>query len=437
MHDPRSVTFDPMVTNIWDLHKGEYIVIEEVLTLPEIRQRWPGRGQLVKADKTLGLPTRPHKGVQSPTERISNALFGKASKSSETLPRSKVRTYWLKDPTFNTETNRPAFAGGRMVIRGGEDIILVDQPNQYWDGIFPIDGFNWDIDPDHGWGRGEIQKLTRLNEAIDRSGDGFVRNFLLNNNTVVIGDADALDPSQWGNLTNLEGLVIKKRPGRELRREPPPVLPPEFAQIPAQLIELGSMLTGMREVTQGVRPGGTTSGVAIEGLQASALTLVRRVARNLEATLSGVGQKLVSRIFQFYDKDRVMMMLGETEAWKQYAFLRDGLLKELRTGSNGNLLPPEDFRKRLNNAFRDFRFLIRPGSSLAASRIQRGLQAVNLFQLGLIDDEEVLRTVEWPNRDEVLQRARVKQAAQGNVPRTGSAQAQRKTLSSMEELGGL
>ncbi|MFQ5757179.1 MAG: hypothetical protein ACE5H7_13965 [Acidiferrobacterales bacterium] len=434
--DPRTVSFDPFVTDISRLADAQYIIIEKVMTLQEIRLRYPGRGQLVTAESNLGPPTRAHTGIKSPTSHISSVahLPGKPQ-STDAIPRATVKIYWLRDDQLDPATGKPMFPNGRFIVRGG-NIILADDQNPFWDGNFPIDGFNWDIDIEHAWGRGEVQRFTRIQNSIDRIGDSLVRNMLINNNTVLIGDNDALDPDQWKTLTNIEGLIIKKRAGREFTRQAPPVLPPEFFGIPRQLIDLISMLSGMREVVQGTRPGGITSGVAVEGLQQSALTLVRRVARNLETTMCGVGQKLISRIFQFFNSDRMLMRVGQNEDWQSYAFSRKELLQQVLINGDGSPVPTEDIGLRLRSAFNDFRFLIRPGSSLAQSRIQRGIQAISLFQLGLIDDEEVMRVVEWPDRDAVLQRAKIKQAASGQMPRTGSAQAQRRVASSLEKLGG-
>lgn len=443
--DSRTVMFDPMVVEIGRMSEGQYVIVKEVLPLSEIRKRYPVRGQLVTPEESLGLPVRPHRRTTSPIERTTpsetTSVFGFSRarrKAGDVIPRASITTAYIADDRFDPELNRPAFPGGRRIIRA-KDILLADDPNPFWDGVQPIDGLNWDIDPDHAWGRGEVQRLVRVQESLDRLGDSLIRNLLINNNSVTIADLDALDPEEWGKISNLEGLIIKKRPGREYKREAPPVLPPEFFDVPQKLIDIGSGLTGLREVTQGVRPGGITSGVAIEGLQLSALTLVRRVARNLETTLSSVGQKLISRIFQFFDEDRMVMRLGPSDEWQQYSFSRQELLRQLRTDpKTGELLSPADFRKRMRNAFSEFKFLIRPGSSLASSRMQRGLMAVNLLQLGVIPAREVLRVVEWPgDHDTLLQEAAAERAAMGGGgPATGSAQAQRRSMTSMEKLGG-
>jgi len=103
------------------------------------------------------------------------------------------------------------------------------------------------------------------------------------------------------------------------------------------------------------------------------------------------------------------MTLGPTKEWQEYVFRRVDILKGIdpTTGAISQVVGDE-----LRSFFTQFRFKVTPLSSMPMNRIQRGLMAMQLANAGLIDGEEVLRTIEWPNYRAVLERAQGQQAQQ-------------------------
>lgn len=108
----------------------------------------------------------------------------------------------------------------------------------------------------------------------------------------------------------------------------------------------------------------------MEGLQFSRQTLVRSVARRLETMLERIGQKLISRIFQFYNADKVLFQLGSSREWIAYTFERQRLLED----DSGDARSVEDRQVM----WRDFKFMVVPHSSLAMTRVQRVMAALQL-----------------------------------------------------------
>jgi hypothetical protein len=143
---------------------------------------------------------------------------------------------------------------------------------------------------------------------------------------------------------------------------------------------------------------GNTSGAAIESLQIAASTAIRLKARQLEALQSRIGQKRISRIFQYYTEDRVFNLLGDDGKFHKYVWERDKVRRIL-----------EENNISITQAFQEFRYKIIPASSLAITKWQKGLVAMQLYQAGIIDGEEVLKILEWPNWEEVYARMKEKQ----------------------------
>jgi hypothetical protein len=162
-----------------------------------------------------------------------------------------------------------------------------------------------------------------------------------------------------------------------------------------QFIE--SRAGGFPEILSKGKAGQAQSGLGIEALQMSASAMIRLKSRSLEGLIQRMGQKVISRVIQFYTNDRVLHILGPGAEFTEYTFLRRAFTEALG---------PEALR----DAHRTFRFRVVPGSSLALTRIQKGLMAVQLYSMGCIDREAVLEAVEWPNRKSILMRTIQEQA---------------------------
>lgn len=372
--DPRRMLIDPMVMEAEHLHQAAYMCMETFDTLGNIRQRFPGRGMLVTPDrKYSSFISEKHRsqnvGVLSSVLRSFPQIFkpGPAIKEGP-IPRATMREYWLRDPQLGQD-GQPLFPTGRRIIRAG-DIILSDEKNPYWDGMFPIDMFDWNLDFDSPWGIGEVNELRRLQEAFNRIGDGIIRNALLSNNVKVIADMDALEPDKWDELTNEGGIIIKKRPGRELTYEMPKELPQYLFQLMSSLLSFCDMLTGNVDPSGEKTGAQAISAAALEGLQSQAQTLIRQISRRYENLLERVGQKLISRVCQYYTSDRILQLVGPSKEWLSYVYERQKIFMD----DKGNVRKALDTEKM----FSDFRFLVVPGSSLANTRVQRTMMAMQL-----------------------------------------------------------
>lgn len=367
--DPRRVRLDPMITAAADLDKAQYIRLDTVLPLHEIRTSFPGRGTLVVADERLApfaSSMRGAKGIYGTLVGDSSRPYrsGSASKVGA-IPRATIKEYWIRDPQMNTD-GALLFPGGRHTIRCG-DVILVDEPNPYLDGGWDLEMFEWDVDFETPYGLDEIQDLRRIQESLNRIGDSWVHNLLLGANFRVIADLDALDPDQWDKLDNEAGLIIRKKPNRQLEYQPPVPADPATPQYIEGLIRLCDLLTGNSDA-QG--KSAVEGSAALEGLQMARQTLVRAVARRMESMLERVGQKLISRIFQFYTSDRVLFQMGPSRDWIAYTYERQRLLED----DNGKTRDKDEMVKM----YRDFKFMVSPLSSLALTRVQRTLAALQM-----------------------------------------------------------
>lgn len=399
------VILDPKVTEAARVSKNsDYLSITRVVTLDELRTRFPGRGASVAADSKLSnLTPREAGGSKTVLSPVLDA-FRKAPEAA--LGRAEVIETWVRD-WRRTASGDPMFPGGRLIIRA-KDLVLWDGPNPYWDGRWPVDWFDWGVDPQHVWGRSAIELLRHIQLPFNQLMDGLVRNQLLSNVMAIVADYDAVPPEMWKKLQKIDDTLIIRKQNRNatFTIEAPPAFGADKLNIARQMFTMAQLLTGVTDVTLGETPGSLQSGVAIEGLQEGANLMNRARASRLEDFYERVGQKLIARIFQFYDTDRVAGMLGPLPDAEEYGKKRQELFFE--PSEDGELTPTSPETRR--RALRDFRFAVSPGSSAPGTRTNRAKMMVQLHAAGLAAGEDVLAAADFPEPQEMLQRAQAELA---------------------------
>lgn len=420
--DPRNVRIDPAVTRSYELAKAQYVIVDSIEPLWELWRRYSVRGQLVKADDRFSsvageADARP--GMSGwMLSKIQQVLKAGPTPTSAAVPRAYVREYQFVDPTLNDD-GTPRYPAGRFILRGGNDVILEDRPNPYWDGGWDLEMVDSLPDLDHPWGSSEVEALRRIQEAVNRVGDLFVRNRVASGNIRVTADHNALENDAVTKLKALNAIILTKRMGTTVDVTMPEAMPPDMLSFIDQSIRLADYLTGLSDPTIDGRFE-VRSGVQFEGLQAAAQTLVRATARRMESYLQRIGQKWISRIFQFYTNDRLMSLLGPGPEFTTFSFERQLLLREIVTKAQRELqedmaknptqsMDPDALSKRIEQqvrvASRDFRFKITPGSSLASTKMQRSMLFAQLAMNGILPRGKVLEEIGFVNPDELIEQA--------------------------------
>jgi len=394
-YDPRALYFDPLVRKSYLLAEGEYVIVEDVWSLEKAKDIFPKRADMYTPSAGLNryINQRDNGFFASIKNRVFKPREDKIAISE--IPRVYVREFWLRDRSKNSSGAYRFDNASRKVVMVGE-IIADDGPNPYNDGDFPIDLFGWHTDFDSAWSWGDVELLKNPQELMNKIIATVLENIALMSNAIWIGDQDALTKEEWIRLNNAPGSYVKKRPGRELRREPGVPLPTYVLDTLGKLEISSEKITGMVDVVRGITSGQVASGVGIESLQMMAQALIRLRARSLEAVHERVGRKLISRIFQYYRPDKIFEVLRETKDIDPKTI--ESIVSEL--------LKP--ISKRKAEAWTDIAFSIEPWSSLGLAQSQRRIESMRLYELKAIDDQALLDDLEYPHRNEVLKRMQSK-----------------------------
>lgn len=432
--DPRACGMDPMVVASKDGDGGEYTMIEEFCPLDYVRSEFPGRGALVEPNERLSgydsAPQEPKTTAQMLKGTFSRLFRSQQPELQSAIPKTVIQEYFIKDRRKNIEDDGVVpitqtttkwceergipFPGGRRIIRAGK-IILEDTWNPYWDGAPPLDAMSWKIDLESMWGPDEIQGVKRMQEAVNRLGDAYTKNAIINSVVRVVMDYGALSPDERNKLSNAVGEIIEKAPGRAFEYQVPPTLPVEIINFATQMMEwIRQKIGAVIPPTQKQVPSIVT-GPAIEGLQLMIEGPIRTAARRMEEFYTRIGQKMVSRVFQYYTADRIIQLVGPSDKWVQFEFKRSNLILD----SKGQPRTKEDLVK----AFQDFYFVVEPGSSLAATRVQRAMMAFQLSQAGMLHPIEVLKELGYLNPEEKMKEAQAARGA-GLIPDPQNAKGQ-------------
>ena len=414
MFDPRQVALDPTVVHAVDLQeRAEYLQVREVVALNAVRERYPSRGWSVRPTTRwsrygTGRGTTGPGGprIESPLPQPWRRRDDETVNSE--VPRVELRHTWFKDYERD-ESGSPLRRRPRHVryVVDGEGIVLKDERQVYAHGQIPGHLFDWGIEFEHPFGLPLISGLRRTQYTLERIIGQVVSNVIMTNKIKVVADANALDPKTWNDLTqNLNGIYIKKRQGHNLTYElPNNVVPGYIINVIELLLRGMQMVTGMDEGIAGRAPK-NLSGVAIDALQTNAQSVVRLIARSFEGWLERVFQQVIALIFQYYTSDRLLHLIGPGQELMEFEFNRQTFLR-------GDDQMPYSERDQ-QSLWQDFEFRVVPGSSLAMTRLQKGVIALNLYQAGLLPGMEVLRATEWPNPEETFEKAKAEfQAGMG------------------------
>ena len=247
---------DPLATNVED---AEYLIYADYFHVNKLKAKYPEKAEyLVGADVHFSeLVNDRDSGA-----RIDNQVL--------------VLEVWCRDYTtidVEEEENgqivkkkKRKYPRGRVITSAPElGVILEDKENPYNSGRFPFFLFK-DIDvPFQFWGEGECKWLLSPQRQINDLYNQVIDNAKSTANMQWIVDKNAGIPK--GELTNRPGLIIRKNPGTEVRRESPPSMPMYVQQMVETLKADVEVISGIHDVTRGQTPSGVQSAAAIVALQ--------------------------------------------------------------------------------------------------------------------------------------------------------------------------
>ncbi len=305
--------------------------------------------------------------------------------------------------------------GRKLCVAGG--VLLDSGPIPYDDGKAPYGRLVNYIDPRSFWGISEVEQLEKpqmlFNRIISYMTDIFA---LMGNPVWIVDDTAGIDTD---NIINRPGLVIEKTQGSEVRRESGVSINPDLFQLADRLRIWFNEQSGNSDVTAGRRPEGITAMGAINALQEASQTRLRLKSRNLDAYLQDMGQLYLARVLQFKTVPEMIRVTNNPAVQKYFKFhvedavdpvtgeptgQKQARVRPYEMNQSGQMMPGEEKVFPISGSF-DVR--VNTGSQLPFAKTEKINLAKALFNDGVIDQQEYLKAVEWPNWEQVVERMKM------------------------------
>lgn len=441
--DPLHCYPDP---NAQDVNKkSRFFILAKPVDLAEMKRQYPEKGKFVKSDVMDLVRDNKHDldetHYKSPIDNKTVIEGSSPYDLGQKDQALKITCYLLSDDydeekkeeidpvtgqVVKTEfIQKLKYPRGRKIcVAGG--VVLEDDHNPFEDGKFPYSRLLNYVLPREFWGISEVEQLQSPQKIFNKLISFALDVLTLMGNPIWVVDNDSgIDTD---NLVNRPGLVVEKNKGSEARREEGVQLQPYVLQMADMVRGWFDGVSGANDVTRGVRPEGVTAASAISSLQEAAQTRLRLKSRNLDAYLQDFGQQYLSRVLQYRTAPQIYRLTNNENAQKYFRFY----VKNDEAGNKyavvqpfnqdpatGKLLEgtPNEYQLRGQLDVR-----VGTGSSLPFAKDDKFNQAERMFNMGVIDDEELLKTSDWPNWQAVLERVNAKKA-QAEQAKMGAAPA--------------
>ncbi len=422
-------------------------VVAEPVDMDEIKAEYPDKAKWIKADlvdliqgNKRDLDSAKYK---SPVDNRTTMDGGSNFEFNASDQVLKITCYYLDDteieedegkPDLDPETQAPLLDdmgqpkmtytqkrkypnGRKACIAGG--VVLHDGAMDLDEPLHPYVKFANYIDPREFWGISEVEQLKGPQNIFNKIYSFVLDVMTLMGNPIWVVDSDS--EVDTDNLFNRPGLVVEKAKGTEVRREQGTQLQPYVLQILDRVEKYVQGVAGDQDVSRGVRPEGITAASAISQLQEAAQTRIRQKSRNLDATLQDLGKLYKSYSLKYYDAPRVFRLTGNEGSQKYFKMHVEN--REMEDGSSQRVASVRQYVQdpvsgQHKEAFEakeyvirgDFDVKVSTGSTLPFAKDAKFARARQMFQDGVIDDEEYLKAADYPNWQAVLQRVNEKKA---------------------------
>lgn len=428
--DPENIWVNKGATSFLD---AEYVIERYYKTTGEIRRLFP------ETSKGIGPTTNPDRDEQNAKEKTlsgevelvspidqKSTISRKAGSNDQTSDYDEVelfefyfRDYTLEDFTDDEgkELQKLKYNKLRLVtVCLQKKIILQDTTIPYKDNKFPYVRIVDNIRSREFCGQGEVEPLIETQDLINKVWSGIVDHLnIVMNSTWIVDDDSGVEPDM---LTNQVGLIVVKKRGTEVRRDPPPPMPQQYFELYSMLQALADQQSGVNDVTQGRKPVGITAAEALQTMQEAAQTRIRLKERNLTTSLVNLGYLVIARMMQYYTTPRVVRITGKDVKFPDYFEFNIEPVNEEKYILNKQdySFNPERQKYEVVKPMQPvgpptkgiFSVEVVGGSSLPFLKEKRSNLALKLYELGVIDDEELLTQLDWQRKEEILRRVEEK-----------------------------
>lgn len=364
--DPFTVFIDPLATSIED---ANCIIFATPTYVDMIKERYgkevKPEGKMneyrsfIKLDKQYATDKVPELETQSPLEEDGSSQDYKGGQAL------------LKEGWY--------YKGGELRLATWcGNVLLQDEKAPYE--FMPLVTFKNYPSAHTIWGKGEPEVVESLAVGSSIALSQGMDNLILQGNPVVVM-SKSLSKIPGNRMTDKPGQVLwVNNPSEKIDRMPAGNISSSTLPFAQSMIELADMVSGVHEISRGINPTGVVASRAIQQLQEAS----QQIIRAKEKSIGG------DAIIDIYKNTLSLLAKNYPKTISIRRFAEDG------SGYQFEDIQPYDLDSDL-----DFKY--KEGSSMPESRVGRFDSAIDLLQLGLLDEEGFWRWTQMDITKEKLQ----------------------------------
>lgn len=287
--NPFNIFPDPLATHVDD---AEYIIYASYKNVEILKRMFPK-----KAEKLSGSSINYSELVydNDRNARVDNQVL--------------VLEVWTRDYEVVDEydedkkISKQVYPKGRVLTVCPElGIVLSDKSNPYKDGKFPFVLIKDYDAPGKFWGEGEVSQLLSPQKHMNELNNAIIDNAKTTANMPWIVDKNS--GIKTGSITARPGLIIRKNPGTDVRRDNPPSMPMYVINAVETYKNDIEMISGIHNTLRGENSSGVYTAQGILALQEAGTVRIRLKVKLLENALAEIAELWVNRMKQFWKEDK-------------------------------------------------------------------------------------------------------------------------------------
>lgn len=464
--DPFYCYWDPLATDVNQGKRARWFIYAEPVPTSQLKIDYPDVKDKIKPDvnginqkkdwssgpNTVYINFDPYSPSRLPSSAAgSGELYGGE-------PMTVLLRCWLRDDTMeelceekaevDPSTGEPKkeyllkkkYPKGRYIevanntklFEAGFGCWVKDEWVEYEDDSIPVARLvNYSYAREYA-GENEVTHLKGPQKIINYVWSYILDMFRVQANPVtIVADSGNVDEE---TITNEPGNIIRTADINAVQRLPGTPITGGSFDLLSTAEGLLDKIQGLQDVARGVEVPSIGSQIMLEGYLEASQTRPRMKNRNLDFYLQDCGSLVLKRMLQFYKQPRVFRMTN-MEGYPQFiefwvpdveVVQSDGTTKTVKvakmrtisTTEDGQAIPQSEAQVEVKG-LPDVR--VRSGSNLPYAKAQKQNNALQYFNAGLIDQEEALKTVDWPNYEQVMKR--MQEVATQNAQAQAEAQA--------------
>lgn len=382
LHDPYDIYIDPNATCI---EEAEFIIKAIRTSVEKIRNN-------ANYNETARKMVKTGSAKQAESEYKQFLLQTISSSNSVTQTNEATIVYEMQRKEIKDDGNVSiryfTFCDESPIPLRDE---LFDQEE------YDMEFFQADMNPLELYGESWAKHVIAANRVLDALESSiFEYNYKMAKGRIVIDKNSDIKA-----ITNEHGTIIEKARGSEVAQLPIQSLPATTENQVARFRTYLSDLSGVQDPMLGRVPVGIKSGIGLAELKQSSASNQDDLVQALEDCLMRVGRKVLKKVAKHYTTPRIRRVVGHGRMVEHFAVVGEGYIDKGKTEWTIGKEKYPLARIATNNELK-----VQIGSWLNYSKEAQQKTIMDLAEAGLISQEDVLKYLEFPDVQDVLDRTR-------------------------------